>query len=380
MIKRSLLTITLVALLALTSVLHADPPVTPEPPTGYTYSSETVNTSLSQSIGSNLVSDSGFDHGWWTLEAGWSISGGVATHITGSSSAFYSSSSLVENDMYEVQFDVVSTSGAGGVLMALGVYGSETPYYGVVGTYQSLLRYTSSVPIVIVGAAYNFGGSVDNVIVRPVTQTPNNTATADGTHTLLFSLPASTLAGQRIEMRYRVQDAQNYLAERLQRNPANNNWDLSLVRVVNANESVIISQSSIGNIDALRVMSVGSSHYIYTGASGTYTQWWSISESTFESATGLTAIYNGAFSASSLTSWSIVDESSITPTPTTTAIAPTPTATPDLVVYGNVNGQPTRYVYSVTAADHAEITILITILISIWALVLAALFILRNKS
>lgn len=382
MIKRSLLTITLVALLALTSVLHADPPVDPTPPAGYVYGSQTVNTSLSQSVGSSIVSNGDFSvGGGWTLESGWSISGGVASHTSGSSSAFYQSNDLVTNDFYEAQFDIVSYTGSGCVQLFLGVAGSSTSCYGEVGTYRGLVRFTSAVSIAGMGASYDFHGSVDNIVVRPITRASTYTGTDDATNTLNFSLPVSPLPGERIELRYRVQDNQNYMAVRLQRNAANTNWDLSLIRVTSTVVATQISQSNVGNVTALRVMSVEDYHYVYAGIGGSFTYFWTIIDASHNTATGVTGIWNDAFSGVSISSWSIVDESSITPTPTPDASqTPTPTATPDLVVYGNVNGQPTRYVYSVTAADHAEITILITILISIWALVLAALFILRNKS
>jgi len=370
--RAALLLLLCFAALVISGAVFADPPTDPTPPAGYVYDgSQTVNAALSQSVGSNIINDPGFDYGWWTLESGWSISGGVATHVTGASSAFYQSNSLVENDFYEVQFDIVSASGSGCVQMFLGVGGSASSCYGSVATYQSLLRHTTAVAIAGLGASYDFHGSVDNIVVRPFTRAATHSATADGTHTLNFSLPASPLAGQRIELRYRVADNENYMAARLQRNAANTNWDVSLISVTNTVTTVRISQSSVGNITALRVMSVEDYHYVYAGSGGSFTYLWTINDASHNSATGVTGIWNDAFSSVSVSSWSIVDESSITPTPTTTATAPTvtPTATPTPNYYVELvtpGGEPARLVRETRPAQLMTNILLFALLVSSW--------------
>lgn len=118
--------------------------------------------------------------------------------------------------------------------------------------------------------------TLDNASVKLVTPNTVVARGADGTYTFNFTLPASPVAGQRVELRYRVNTSTpkvDYWTLYLVRNDANTNWDVRLDSVVSGTATNRINVTGVGTtIDSLRVTVAGDLHDCFTGVSGTYTQ------------------------------------------------------------------------------------------------------------
>lgn len=358
----------LLALVMFTSgaVQAAEPGDLPTPPTGYAYDVQTVNvSSFTQSVGSELVitGDMSSTTGW-TLGTGWSISGGVASDAGGTTGLLQVTANVAAGT-YQAQYDVVSHSAGRTYSFVANNYGSNQDTTGTVNDLVNRVSGTGTASIGIY--SFGFAGSIDNVSIKRLTLNATSAATADATHTFYFTLPASPLAGQRVEMRYRYGDAANYFVAALQRNSSNTDWNFTLQKLVSGITTTLITANSVGSgINAIRVMTVANVHYLYTGVSGTFTARNSVSDSALSANTNLLTVYNSAITPGSLTSWSIVVPSTATPTSTATAtitatptITPTPTATPtpNIWIYGTLppevsaTGQAYAVVWQIDAGN-----------------------------
>ena len=126
---------------------------------------------------------------------------------------------------------------------------------------------------------------------------------ADGTQTLVFAVPVSPLAGQRIEMLYRRQSNGSYWAASIVRNQTNTDWDFQLNSVIGAYRTNRISVMNIGAVDAVRVVTHGNTHTAYTGAGGVFTQRGSTVDVDYlTTERGITTVYSSMFTPLLLTS------------------------------------------------------------------------------
>lgn len=268
-------------------------------------------TTFSQSIGTEIVVNGDFT-AWtndnpnnWTI-VGESGSDPMITQVAPDGSAgtgaarYYKSLSsgtmylsqstaLVTGYLYEVLVDL-SRYVSGAALINAGAQLTLTAQ----GPYMTITRAS------IASVASNSQGSaphdftlntisVKRLMPNPLWTMPH----ADGLHTFSFALPGSPVAGQRIEMRYRQQDDQNYWAAVLVRNAGNTAWDFRLDSVSASVVTNRISVIGVGMPDSLRVITSGSTHTAYTGSGGAFTQRGSpVTVAHLSTATGITAVYN----------------------------------------------------------------------------------------
>lgn len=265
-------------------------------------------TTFTQTFSAELLTFGDFSSNTnWTTETGWVISGGVLTGTPVQSGVTYQGiPAMTANQWFEISYDV-PTRTAGEISAQVGTSAATRgTWISSAVSVQELGRFASGAPIfMIVGnAVTGFGGTMDNASVKLVTQnTVRTMPSADGTHTFSFTLPGSPKAGQRAEMRYRVQDAANYWAARVIRNAANTAWDFVLASVSSGTATARITVTDVGTPDTVRVVTNGTTHTPYTGVSGTYTQRSSASVSYLDTETGITTIYNSAITPVSLTSF-----------------------------------------------------------------------------
>ena len=254
-----------------------------------------------QTVGDELVTNGGFDTDTaWFKEAGWTIVGGVATHAPGVGSSIYQTAALIEEVFYELRHEAQIASGEMGI--GLGVTGGGGMSHSVSGVFQEVGQHRSSVPIVLVGGSQSC--TADNVSVRKIMPNPAWTMPdADGTQTLVFAVPVSPLAGQRIEMLYRRQSNGSYWAASIVRNQTNTDWDFQLNSVIGAYRTNRISVMNIGAVDAVRVVTHGNTHTAYTGAGGVFTQRGSTVDVDYlTTERGITTVYSSMFTPLLLTS------------------------------------------------------------------------------
>lgn len=136
----------------------------------------------------------------------------------------------------------------------------------------------------------------DDVSVKAVTPNPIETAVADGLFDFTFTLPASPIAGERIEWQYRVVDDSNYWAMVLVRNDANTNWDFTFNRVSANVYTSELSVNSVGNVTMLRAIADGNLHDVFTLVGSTWTKrGGQINNATHNTATGVRTVYHSTF-------------------------------------------------------------------------------------
>jgi len=232
---------------------------------------------FTQSLNPNRVTNGDFASGL----TGWNSVGSPSTlevvggrlHVIGSANAGVSAAALFSPmlalGVYEIIYDVQVVSGS------LFTLQSPSNTAGYVASHNAGVNQTfyglGSPPSVVQRGSLITGGSgvsefyFGNHVVAFITQNSIWTMqSANGTYTLSFTLPASPKAGQRIDLRIRVQDASNYIVAYLVRNAANTNWDARVDTVSAGAVTSRISSSNVGNIDALRLVSSGSSVDFYT--------------------------------------------------------------------------------------------------------------------
>lgn len=164
----------------------------------------TVATSITvYSVTGDVITNGGFDTDTaWTKGAGWSISGGVASHVAGSSSVISNTGlTCVNGRSYRVTFTVLNYS-AGAVSAYVNSAGTTR---NANGTYTEILTATGA-GVIGVGCDSAFVGDIDNVSVervdlaaQPLLHAPDVTVatsvtTSVGTSASLLHAPDVTVA------------------------------------------------------------------------------------------------------------------------------------------------------------------------------------------
>lgn len=100
----------------------------------------------------------------------------------------------------------------------------------------------------------------------------NYTSTADALHYLTFTLPGSPSNGDKIELRYRYQDATNYWSAYAQYNGGTTQWDFLLDEVLTSGTTNKITVANIGNAVDICVVVSGNTHDCFTRTGTTWTK------------------------------------------------------------------------------------------------------------
>lgn len=137
----------------------------------------------------------------------------------------------------------------------------------------------------------------DLISEKKITKNAAQVMPVDDTITFSFIVPASPIAGQPIAISYRGSGAapelNNCWLAYLRRNSGNTAWDFRLDSIVSGTATNRINVTGVGTPDAIRVVTLGDTHNCYTGVAGVYTQRaGTITNSTFNTATGLNTLYS----------------------------------------------------------------------------------------
>lgn len=146
-----------------------------------------------------------------------------------------------------------------------------------------------------------------SVHTTPSTSGTTYSAQADGLHHLAFTLPGSPSADQvAVELRYRVQDTDNYWTCLLRRNSGNTNWDLRVDSVSGGVATNRKSVTNVGTCDRLIVYAQGDTHKHWTEDSGVPANRGSdLSNSVFSGEAVIAVVWDAATSIGSLDSWAL---------------------------------------------------------------------------
>jgi hypothetical protein len=129
---------------------------------------------------------------------------------------------------------------------------------------------------------------------------------ADGSHDFFFTLPSSPTGGDKIELRYRRQDASNYWSAYSQRNVGNTAWDFLLDEVVAGTPTNKTTVTGVGTPDAIRVVSSGSVHTVWTKATTTWTQrGTAVTDATHAAQTGLEIVAVAGTTLTRVNDWPV---------------------------------------------------------------------------
>lgn len=140
-------------------------------------------------LGPELVTNGDFSAGstGWSLGAGWSISGGVASATSSSSGLLATPAPLTVGKVYRVTFSIVSetTAGAGVSVYVGGGSGTVGKARMGVGTYTETLMCTTSTGLAFYGRGTGtWAGSIDNISVKEIAGTHRTQSTAASRPTL----------------------------------------------------------------------------------------------------------------------------------------------------------------------------------------------------
>lgn len=118
-----------------------------------------------EQLGPELVEDGTFDTGApWTVPAGWSISGGVATQ-SAAGALTQELKSAPAAGMYKVSFEIVSRSGIGSMILTMG----DTPLSGVaLGTHTGYTTLSGADTTISIARGGTATISIDNVSLKKV--------------------------------------------------------------------------------------------------------------------------------------------------------------------------------------------------------------------
>ena len=278
------------------------------------------STTFAQSISSPL-SNSGFDVWSGGLPSSWTSVGEAPPDL----------------DVYESAPD--GTAGTGAVFMhrassgnSLRIERSITPskwyYHEVVRGYVSGANQflevgdeagqqfyaTPSTPLAENHLSYNSSGftryfiyntgdvTLDSFKISEITLDPAREAVANGLFEFMFTLPASPVFGDQIELRFREVDERNYLSLMLYRN--NGYWGLRLLSYTSGIPTQIVS-TTVGDTVGLRAIAHNNKINLYTSANGnTWTRRGSeYTVTAHQTATKIRAVYSPYATPVSIAAW-----------------------------------------------------------------------------
>jgi hypothetical protein len=254
-------------------------------------------SAFTQSAGANLLTNGTFTGGL----TGWTASGAGDPGVTGVGDAAVFVSTATANLPTLTQAGVVVSGSEYEVLMSVTARASGTARLSVgnginvltVSTRKSILRSTGTDVQLLASGAAPHSFTIDDVSVALLTLNTAIAKVADGTHVLKFTLPGSPIAGQRIEMRYRRQDATNYFVVFIFRNAANTAWDVQLSSVIAGTATALILVNGVGTPDTIKAVTSGNSHDVYTIENGVETKrGGTINNANLAAQTGIMAVYN----------------------------------------------------------------------------------------
>lgn len=261
-------------------------------------------TSFTQALGENLVSNGTFDGGtispwsvWLTPPTCEESSGRL--HVIGdenndgaNSSGFTPSSGFAE-----LSFDLeISSVTATGVNIYVAGSVSTLTFTGT-GTFSRRARIAVSGASTAVFTQQVGAGGVewylDNVVVKQLTLNSEQTAVTDGEFNLSFTLPGTPAYNETVELWYRANGDQNYWRAYLLRNSTNTAWDFRLDSVSNGTATNRINVTGVGTPTQIRVYTNGSTIDCYTLEGTTWTKRGStITNTTHATNKGARAVYS----------------------------------------------------------------------------------------
>lgn len=148
--------------------------------------------------------------------------------------------------------------------------------------------------------------TIDDASVKLITKNTAQNAVADGVFDLYFPIPGSPVAGDRIELIFRMasgtnQELFNCWSANLLRNDANSNWNAQLDRFSSGTRNNHTGATSVGSPNGIRVRVAGSSLKLYTLLNGVETQRGStVTNSTHISNTIVNTVYTSNFAPTEL--------------------------------------------------------------------------------
>jgi hypothetical protein len=129
-------------------------------------------TDVSEQLGSELVTNGGFDTDTgWTKGAGWTIGSGVASHAAGSKTEIYQSAGITASKTYKVIYTSSNLSGGGGTRFILGNDSSGAGISrGAAGTFTETITLDAAIADdrIYIQADSSLNCSIDNVSVKEV--------------------------------------------------------------------------------------------------------------------------------------------------------------------------------------------------------------------
>jgi hypothetical protein len=132
-----------------------------------------VHDAHNPGYGADLITNGTFDtDSDWTKETGWTISGGVASHSSGTNAMLYQTSILTAGKTYKITYDITSYT-SGDVAAYTGNWGTNA---SAVGSYTDYLVATSTYLKFNASSVNDFVGSIDNVVCKELNGNPGLTA------------------------------------------------------------------------------------------------------------------------------------------------------------------------------------------------------------
>jgi len=253
-----------------------------------------------------VVGESGSDPAVSEVDPSGSAGNGAAQFIS-SATAFtpdIRQTILTIGSFYE-NVVVVSAHTSGSADIRDTTSGGTGQFISSAGTLYTLIRAKSTILALGTRSAPS-NWVADSTSCKEITRNVPVIASADGTFTFAFALPATPYAGLEVHMPYRIaapgEDFLNSWDPYLRRNSANSAWDFRLDSIVSGTRTNRTNVAGVGTPNQLRAVASGNNHDAYTGVDGTFTQRGStVTSATHNTATGLNAIYHSPFTPILLT-------------------------------------------------------------------------------
>lgn len=171
---------------------------------------------------------------------------------------------------------------------------------------RSIIRVGGTSAIIQSSGAAPHDFTIDSTSYKAITKCTPVAAALTNTITLALTLPASPVAGHEIRLCYRIaaagEELFNCWVATIRRNDANSGWVARLDRISAGTPTQVIGDTACATPDALRVVTAGNVHQLWTGASGSYTQRGADqTNATHNTATGLNVVYDPDFTPLTLT-------------------------------------------------------------------------------